>query len=135
MQRALLIAAAVLLAACAKSSTAPVIENFAGNWSGSIDDQRLGSGTLTLSISQTGDSVSGIWSTAYADTANDIGGRVTGSVSGSTLSILLRPLSPPTCQYGPFEVTATLTGTALSGTYTTVQCAVEDGGTIAATIQ
>jgi hypothetical protein len=136
MQRVLLIAAAALLAACsAKSSTAPANGDIAGSWSGSITDGLLGSGTLSLTLAQSGDSVTGTWSTTFSDTTHDTGGLVAGNVSGSTLSIQLRPLSPSTCQYGPFDVTASVTGTSMSGTYSTVQCAAEDGGTLSATIQ
>lgn len=135
MQRVLVIAAAALLAACAKSSTAPGTGDVAGSWSGSIVDQRLGTGTLSLSLAQAGDSVTGTWSTTYADTTQDNAGLVVGSISGSTLSILLRPLTPPTCQYGPFDVTASVTGMTLSGTYSTVQCPDTDTGTVSATIQ
>ena len=132
-----MIAAAVLLVACAaKSTTAPAQFNVTGGWAGTVSDALLGPGTLSLSLAQTGDSVSGTWSSAYPDTLHDIGGSVVGHVVGSKLVILLKPLSPPTCQYGPFEFTATETGgTELSGTYQAVQCIVADSGSIAVTIQ
>jgi hypothetical protein len=131
-----MIAAAALLAACSPTSTtAPPVGSVAGTWSGSITDALLGSGTLSLSLAQAGDSVTGTWSTKYADTTRDIGGVVAGTYTGTTLAVLLRPENPPTCQFGPFEVTASVTAAALSGTYTTVQCAEGDGGTLTATMQ
>jgi len=137
MQRVFMIAAAAVLAACAaKSSTAPTPAEIAGTWSGPLTDGLQGSGTLSLSLAQTGDSVTGTWSIAYANPANDVAGLVAGNVSGTSLSILLRPSSPPTCQFGPFEITATVTGTtAMSGSYSTVQCANGDSGTFSAAMQ
>ena len=137
MQRALVIAAVALLAACAaKSSTAPPNFNVTGSWSGSISDALVGTGALSMSLAQTGDSVTGSWSTTYADTMYNLTGRAAGHVIGSTFTVLLRPFSPPTCQYGPFQFTATQAGGAsISGTYTTVQCTVADSGTISVAIQ
>jgi hypothetical protein len=137
MQRIFIIAGAAALVACAaKSSTAPATGTVAGSWSGSISDARAGNGALTLSLAQAGDSVTGTWAAAYADTVDDIGGTVFGHVAGSTVTILLKPGNPPTCQYGPFEVTAALVpGASLNGTYSTVQCTLGDSGTVAVAIQ
>lgn len=140
MQRVFMIAAAVLLAACsAKSSTAPAPADIAGTWSGPVTDGLQGSGTLSLSLAQTGDSVTGTWSIAFANPANDIAGIAAGDVSNLTVSILLRPSNPPTCQFGPFQVTANVTTgsvlTAMSGSYATVQCAEGDTGTFSAALQ
>jgi hypothetical protein len=137
MQRVFIIAAAAVLAACsAKSSTAPTPAEVAGSWSGPISDGLQGSGTLSLSLAQTGDSVTGTWSIAYANPVADIAGLAAGDVSGSTFFILLRPSNPSTCQFGPFQITATVTGTtAMSGSYSTVQCANGDSGTFSASTQ
>jgi hypothetical protein len=139
MQRVFIIAAAAVLAACAaKSSTAPAVSVVAGNWFGPVNDGLQGSGTLSLSLAQTGDSVTGTWSIVYPNPAADISGLAAGNVSGSTLSILLRPSNPPTCQFGPFEITATVTTTgssAISGSYSTVQCGDGDSGTFTASLE
>ena len=137
MQRVFLIAATAFVAACAaKSTTAPPQFNVTGSWTGSVSDALRGSGSLTLSLTQTGDTVNGTWSTVYADTASNIGGKAIGHVVGSTFTVLLRPLNPPTCQYGPFQVTATQSSsTSLAGTYMNIQCAIADSGSISVVIQ
>jgi hypothetical protein len=136
MQRVFMIVGAAALVACSKSSTEPAPGYVAGSWSGSISDVLVGNGTFTMSLAQTGDSVTGTWTTTYADTANNLGGLAIGHMIGPMLTILLKPINPPTCQYGPFEVTASLTaGTSLSGTYTTVQCTAADSGTVSVTKQ
>lgn len=134
MQRVIMVAAAAVLAACgAKSSTAPIPAEIAGTWLGPVTDALQGSGTLSFSLAQTGDSVTGTWSITYANSAADVSGLAAGDVSGSTISILLRPSNPPTCQYGPFRITATVTGTsAMSGSYSSVECANGDTGTFTA---
>ena len=137
MQRVFIIAAAAVLAACkAKSPTAPTPAEIAGSWSGPLTDALQGSGTLSFSLAQTGDSVTGTWSITFANPAADVSGLAAGDVSGSTISILLRPSNPPTCQYGPFRITATVTGTsAISGSYASVQCVDGDTGTFTASTQ
>jgi hypothetical protein len=136
MQRVFIIAAAAVLAACAaKSSTAPAPAEIAGSWTGPVNDGIQGSGTLSFSLAQTGDSVTGTWSIAYANPAADISGLAAGDVNGSTISILLRPSNPPTCQYGPFEIAATVTGrSVISGSYSSVQCGSGDSGTFTASL-
>jgi len=140
MKRIFMIAAAIAVAACAaKSTTAPAQFNVSGDWSGSMSDALLGASAVSFALTQTGDSVTGTWATVYADTASNIGGSVAGHVVGSTLTILLKPASPPTCQYGPFQFTATETTgttlTALRGTFSAVQCPIADSGSISVAIQ
>jgi hypothetical protein len=138
MQRVLTIFGVIALAACtAKSSTAPILTEVPGSWAGPISDAILGNGTLSLTLVQSaGDSLAGRWTTTFADSADDLGGSITGDVSGDSLSIVLKPDNPPTCQYGPFHATASLTGTTLmSGTYMTFECTVIDSGTFSAARQ
>lgn len=137
MKRVLMIAAAFAAAACAaKSTTAPPQFNVTGSWSGPMSDHMLGASTVSLSLSQAGDSVTGTWATVYADTSHNIGGNVVGHVVGSSLIILLKPLSPPTCQYGPFQFTATESNaTTLAGTYASVECPFPDSGSISVVSQ
>jgi hypothetical protein len=136
MQRVFWIVGAVVLVACSKSSTAPTPADVVGNWSGPLSDALLGNGTLSLSLTEIGDSVSGFWSTSFPDSAEDLDGSVVGHVTGATLSVELKPADPPTCTYGPFAITALVTGTtSMSGTFVTVQCAAADSGTFSTSKQ
>ena len=124
------------MAACAKKSpTAPVNANVAGNWSGPVSDALLGSGTVSFSLVQAAnDSLSGTWATVFANPVHNLSGNVVGAISGSKVSIILKPASPPTCQYGPFLFTGALAGTTLmSGTFASaIDCVVADSGTFSA---
>jgi hypothetical protein len=108
-----------------------------GTWSGASTDAILGGGTLSLNLNQYGDSVNGTWSSTYPNPNNNLVGTVLGTVGGSTLTLLLKPLGAPTCQYGPFELTATVTGTgSMSGKLTEAYpCTVSDSGSFSGTKQ
>ena len=91
-----MIAGMVALVACAKSATGPLTANVTGSWSGPISDAQLGSGTLSLSLTQ----------------------------------VAMKSSNPSTCQFGPINLTASVSGTtSMSGTFATVPCAVSDSGT------
>jgi hypothetical protein len=133
-----MIVGTVALAACAaKSPTAPGGPDVTSSWTGPISDGLLGNGTLSLLLVQSpSDSVTGTWATTFANSAYDLSGAVAGNLVGSTLSVVLKPNNPPTCQYGPFDLTASLTGTtSMTGTFATINCTVSDGGTFSATKQ
>ncbi len=132
---AVAVCAAVAITACSPKSSSPtstlqpaVID---GAWSGAVSDMILGSGTLSMSLTQFGDSVSGTWSSTFPNQNDDLVGTVRGIVGASTLTVLLKPLGGSTCQFGPFELTATVTSAgSMSGTLTEAYpCAAYDSGT------
>ena len=133
--------AAVVISACSRNSssaTAPLQAGaINGSWSGPLTDGILGSGTLSLTLNQFGDSVSGTWSSAFPNSNNDLVGTVAGTIAGSTLSVLLKPLGASTCQYGPYELTATVTSAgSMSGTLAEAYpCVVADSGSFSGTKQ
>jgi hypothetical protein len=133
-----MIVGTLALAACtAKPSTAPGSGDINSNWSGPISDALLGNGTLSLSLVQSpSDSVTGTWMTTFPDPNDDLSGPLAGNIKGSTLSAVLRPSNPPTCQYGPFDLTASLAGTtSMTGTFATINCTIADSGTFSVTKQ
>ncbi len=69
-----------------QSSTAP---NVSGNWTGTYTSQVHGAGPGTISITQTGASISGTVSTTFADQTYgylNISGTITGTVDGTTIT-------------------------------------------------
>lgn len=108
-----------------------------GTWSGAVTDAILGGGTLSLNLNQFGDSVNGTWGLTFPNANNDVVGTALGTVGGSTLTVLLKPLGGSTCQYGPFELTATVTsGGSMSGKLAEAYpCAVSDSGSFTGTKQ
>ena len=133
----MMVGTVALVACTAISSTGPVTAGVASSWLGPISDALLGNGTLSLSLVQSpSDSVTGTWATTFPNSNDDLSGAVAGTIKGSTLSVRLKPNNPPTCQYGPFYLTASLTGTtSMTGSFATINCTVADSGTFSATKQ
>lgn len=76
-------------------------------------------------MAQNGSSVNGSWNVAYSNAANNNAGSLTGIITGSSVTLTLTPGVPTAC---PFNVTASIAGSSLSGTYATFNCTVADGG-------
>ena len=110
------------------SPSAPV--SLTGTWTGTIQDSLVGAGTARVTIAQSGSSLTGTWSfTAGGDTNS---GSLSGSVTGSSLSVTLTPSVPTSC---PFQVTATVSGNTITGTYAAFNCTVAISGSINLTRQ
>lgn len=122
-----------LATGCGSSSspTTPSVISIAGNWSGTLSDNFAGTGRLAFTFAQSSAALSGTWSTTYSDPGYNNGGSLSGSVSGSSVTVTLTPSVPTYC---PYNVTGTLNGsTSLSGTYAAFNCSVAVSGTFSAT--
>jgi hypothetical protein len=127
----LLTLVACVAAACGGSSSAtgPSASSIAGTWSGSITSNMApGSGGAQVSISQTGDSLSGTWG-VNGPTSPD-SGSLTGTFNGSAVSMTLSPSVPTSC---PYRVTATVSGNSMVGTYAAFNCTLPVAGGITLT--
>ncbi len=126
-------ALAVLASACGSSGpSAPAASDLSGTWSGTVSDAVTGQGTARLTITQSGSSLAGTWTTTYANAANNNSGSLTGTATGANVTATLIPSSPTAC---PFTATATRSGNAITGTYTTFNCAVAVTGSISVSKQ
>lgn len=131
--------ALVVVAGCGSSApTAPSAPaaptnsqlNVSGTWVGTVADN-LGSGSARATLAQSGNSISGTWSTNAGLVTN--GGTVTGSSAGTNVSLSLIPSDPRTCGYA---VTAVVTGGArMAGGYAATNCTVAVSGTLTLTKQ
>jgi hypothetical protein len=136
-----LLGLAIVMSACsgansAKPSSVPVT-NVAGNWTGTVSSATAGSqvgvGTFHATFVQDEASLSGSWNVSYSDPANNNSGELTGIITGTSVTLTLSSGVATAC---PFSATATLSGeTAMSGTYSTFNCAVADGGQLNITKQ
>ena len=93
----------------------------AGPWCGSIDDNQLGPGTLSLDINQKGSKLNGTWT-------DDLGasGTLKGKVQGDAVIVTLKPRGSK-CR---FAVNGTLVSSdEITGTYSIFGCHQSDGGT------
>ena len=86
--------------------------------------------TVRVTVAQNGSSLTGTWSISAAVQTNS--GSLSGSVTGSSLSITLTPSVPTSC---PYQLTATVTGNTITGTYASFNCTVAVSGSLTVTRQ
>jgi hypothetical protein len=87
-----------------------------GTWRGVVTEAAFGANTATLSVVQSGTTVTGTYSSRYST------GNVSGSVSGNVVSFTISPTTCTGMMYGRAAVTANTTGQqemafTASGTY------------------
>ncbi len=97
-----------------------------GNWSGTLNDDMLGGGTISGTITQNGVTLTGTFTDSFG-----LSGQFYGVVIGSTIYFDLIPSMAGAC---PFTATGTLSGNTLTGTYMAVLCSVMDSGTFSMTL-
>ena len=120
-------------AACKGSSSpnGPSTSSVSGTWTGSItSNQAAGSGPARVTLSQTGNNLSGTWSVTGPNSPDS--GSLTGSINGSGVSLTLSPSVPTNC---PYTVTATVSGNSMNGTYAAFNCTLAVAGGVALTKQ
>jgi len=84
--RLLLVVACVSLIGCATGSTKPPSVDVTGTWAGEwVGSGAVGSGQLTMTLQQSGASVTG--NAVFTGGASSVSGAVTGTVSGDECSI------------------------------------------------
>jgi Big-like domain-containing protein len=97
-----------------------------GTWSGTNTDSAAscGPGTMILTLSQTGTSVSGMMSVRCAPSSNSstsgINSTLSGRIAGATITMTTTPQSVLTV-----NLTATANGNQMSGTYAYTACAFQ----------
>ncbi len=84
-----------------------------------------GSGTLTATLTQSGNTLGGTWQAVFAAGSN--GGSAIGTINGSQVVLELEPSNVLTC---PFRVVATRSGTTLAGNYAAFNCLDTVTGTV-----
>lgn len=128
MKYILLVVAVLSLSACGSSPVTPSSEDMSGTWSGT-QNTTLGQNTVSVSVSQSGSSLRGTWSSLFPSSPNNNnGGQFTGTKSGASVSLTLTPSVPTNC---PFTFTGTLTTVSnMSGTFAAFSCTVSNSGTL-----
>ena len=108
--------------------------SFNGTWTGPITSNIVGipTGTATVTLTQTGSSLSGTWSTVYPDPMINNSGSFSGTASEMSLSGTLSPSDPTSC---PYTVNATVSGNLMSGPYAAFNCTAVISGSISLTKQ
>jgi hypothetical protein len=106
-----------------------------GVWTGAIVDSVLGTGDLELDMSQTYDTLNGIWSATFSGGAPPRSGTVGGVVASSNVTLFLSPATSISCASrgtlsGTLTVTATVAANRLAGSYVILTCSGATTGTI-----
>jgi hypothetical protein len=132
-----LVLSVLLAAGCVDDApTDAPTTTISGVWSGSMEDDRVGDGVISLTMSQSGASVSGSWSTDFPEASpQKAEGGVSGILTGSTLTATLSVSSDPTCA---FTLTGVVVGSAqstMAGGYASDGCVPERTGSFTATRQ
>ena len=145
----------LLAAACGSTPTAPSPPAFpvpvgprTGNWAGTMTDATNGQGRLSVVLLDTpiaGESVlAGTWTAAFPNAARNASGDVSGSIgAGGAVRLFLTRRPAMTCTNGAGTLAAgsffgevlSLTGTAIAGDYTYVDCSASVPGTLTLTKQ
>lgn len=121
--------AATVLTACGTSGGS-VSYNYGGSWAGTIQDSVAGTGSVTMSMTQSGTDLAGTWQAVFAAGTN--GGTAVGVVNGSQVVLELYPSDVSAC---PYNVVATRNGDTLSGNYSAFNCTATVTGTLSVTKQ
>lgn len=100
------------------------IPDVAGSYTGTLQDADSGPGTITLTIAQKGNHITGVWGTSYPNGEGN-GGRLTGTVSRTSVHAkLTTPFAH--CFY---TVLVSISVDRFQGTFAdNRRCPEEDGG-------
>ena len=110
---ALIALAVAVFAGCDSTPTSPSTANVAGAWEGSTcAPARTNVCTIRFDLSQSGASLSGTYGTT-----SDVG-TITGTVSGSTVSLVMKSTAFPNTPERPLILAFFSDPDELSGTYT-----------------
>lgn len=120
---------AALLGACSPSGGS-IGFNYSGQWQGPIQDSFAGTGSVTATLTQSGNNLAGTWQASFIDGTN--GGSAVGVVNGNQVVIELWPSNVLLC---PYNVVANRSGSTISGNYAAFDCTASITGTLQLTKQ
>ena len=104
--------------------------SLSGTWTGSATSTLTSVvGSVRATMTQVGSSLSGTWSVNYPSVGTN-SGTLGGTVTGSAVSVTLYPANPARCAQ---SMTATLRGSSLRGTWSTINCTVSASGSVSLT--
>lgn len=119
MKRIAVLALMVVLAACGMSGP-----DYSGQYVGNVVDAVGGAGDATITLSQSGNQLTGAWQISFGSGRNS--GFLQGVVNGGSISAQLYPSRSDAC---PYDLVATRSSNTLSGNYAAFNCTVSVSGT------
>jgi hypothetical protein len=105
-------------------------DDVSGNYRGTIQDSLVGSGTITATLAEDDGRVTGTFQTSFPQ--GNGGGNVSGSRTDNALTLTVIPTVATVC---PVNVTATIDGDEIRGTYAAFSCSVAETGNFTMTLQ
>lgn len=95
----LLVALVTLLVGCGCGSSGPSSASptamYAGTWTGRVIGAVAPDGVLQLTISQSGDTLTGAWALTSSSPDHISSGNMSGAIVGGAMSVVLRPPTRP----------------------------------------
>ena len=105
-------------------------DNLSGNYRGTIQDSLAGTGTITATLAQNDSMVTGTFQISFP--AGTSGGSIAGTRDGDAFTFILTPSQPQAC---PLNVTVTVDGDEIQGTYAAFNCPEVETGSFTLTRQ
>ncbi len=125
----------------------PALGERTGTWVGTLTDRLNGTGSIRLLLEDrpvgSGHSfVGGTWSASFPQAARNDAGTFGGAISGSVVSLLLTPTTPPVCGpgflsslAGSFSLTLHAGSTSMAGSSSYITCNESADGRVELTKQ
>ena len=127
--QSLVLALALALLGCGGDS----VPNLAGVWTGTLQDNIAGTGSILLTIGQHDTQLTGTWQSTFPDPSNNSSGDLSGTVNEPSLALVLSAANSKDCS---FTVSAHIDDDHhFSGTYTPFNCSRPQGGNLDVTRQ
>ena len=104
------------------SASPPSAPTLAGTYVGTAQDSAGGTGSVTIALTHSGSYVTGTWRGAEPWWR-----ALNGTVNGSAINATLLPSVPNAC---PYNLSATVAGNRITGTYTSFNCAIGVTGAV-----
>src|SRR5690242_13180433 len=121
--RILMLAATVAASFACRDPAPTASDAIGGDWRGTIVDSDAGTGSVSVSLTESGAGLSGTWSDTFADTSKNRRGTASGTIAAGTVSLFLTPDASIACASGAtfsgtLGATLTLRAGRLAGAYT-----------------
>jgi hypothetical protein len=121
----LVLALALALPGCGDDDS-----DLTGTWTGTVQDNLAGTGTILFTFTQTDSRLSGTWQITFADPGNNNGGTLSGTVSDPSITMVLSPSQPQACSFTVAAERDDDDENHFTGTYAAFNCASPQSGSL-----
>jgi hypothetical protein len=122
---ALVLALALALPGCGDDDS-----DLTGTWTGTVQDNLSGTGTILFTFTQTDSRLTGTWQITFADPRNNNGGTLSGTVGDPSIAMVLSPSQPQACSFTVAAERDDDDEDHFTGTYAAFNCASPQSGSL-----